>query len=237
MVMCHGPYLERQLLDIKVKPARLLQFNLSYQYLLHQLVETDGVLNLTENEDKTCILFAGRIDRDKGVFDLLEATSARLKERNDLLLVYVGDGPHLHTLRKETSLRSLTNQVKFMGYMEHRLLPSIIGQSRFVVTPSRRALPEGRPKAATEAIVLGKPVVAPDMQPFTYLITHGRNGLLYKPESVVDLGVQINALLDDQTLYNRVAAGAKKTSSTLLNTSLSFKEALEKAFLLSTHGF
>jgi glycosyltransferase involved in cell wall biosynthesis len=234
VVICHGPYLERQLRGVRVDPKRLFQFNLSYKYLLQPLTNSEEIPDLTERKTKTCILFVGRIDMDKGVFDLLEAISPRLEQNHNLNLVYVGDGPHLQTLRNEAARRTTKHQVKFMGHTDHRLIPAMIRQCRFVVTPSRAALPEGRPKAATEAIVLGRPVIAPNSDPFPYLIEHGRNGLFFEPESVTDLRAKIVALLDDLALYERLAAGAEQTGRSLMEPSTSFVQALDNAYSLST---
>jgi glycosyltransferase involved in cell wall biosynthesis len=233
VVICHGPYLEQQLLGIKVDPKRLLQFNLSYKYLLQPLPNYGEIPDLTEGKTKTCILFVGRIDADKGVFDLLEAALPRLEENSDLDLIYVGDGPHLAMLRKQSARHAFSKQIRILGYTDHRLVPSIIDQCKFLVTPSRKALPEGRTKAATEAIVLGKPVIAPNSDPFPYLIEHGKNGLLYEPQSVSDLRCKMATLLDDSALYERLAAGAAETGKNLLQSSMTFAQALEKAYSLS----
>ena len=86
-----------------------------------------------------------------------------------------------------------------------------------------------------ESLVLGVPVVAPDFGPFPYLVVHGKNGLLYRPDSINDLAQKLDMILDNDELYIRLKAGARESGDTLLVPSLTFSEAVKRAFGFATN--
>ena len=86
--------------------------------------------------------------------------------------------------------------------------------------------------AAMEGIAMGVPTIAPDSGPFPYLVKHGVNGLLFKPDCVADLRAQINKALDDNRLYIHLAQGAKESGKKLLNPPVIYLQSLEQAFAM-----
>ncbi len=98
------------------------------------------------------------------------------------------------------------------------------------VTPTRLGHAESRCKAAIEPIVFGIPVIAPDFGPFPYLIENESNGLLYAPDSVPELRDCLVRVLRDDALHQRLAEGARSTGNGLLESPLTFTQAITLAF-------
>jgi glycosyltransferase involved in cell wall biosynthesis len=230
-VVCHGPYLREQLLQVGVKPNRLFEFNWGFRHLREQS-EGLGIQAVTDDGASTVILFVGRIQDSKGVFELLDACTERLRAEPQLKLIYAGEGSDLEELRRRALERGLAGQVVFPGMVPHSQLASVIRQSKLVVTPTRGYFPEGRCMAAIESLVMEVPVIAPDFGPFPYLVKHGDNGLLFKTDSVEDLKQKIDAVLDNLDLYRRLRAGAAVSSRVLRNPSVNFSQAVTRAFEL-----
>ena len=84
--------------------------------------------------------------------------------------------------------------------------------------------------AAMEGLIMGKPVIAPNFGPFPYLVEHERSGLLYKADSVEDLGRQISRALDDHDLYKRMCAGARDAGAKLREPPVGFWDPVKLAF-------
>src|SRR5207247_11482890 len=84
------------------------------------------------------VLYAGRLSAEKGVLELVEATTG-------LNLVVAGDGP----------LRSRVPQAR--GFVPHSDLQALYARAAVVTCPSRR---EGFGVACLEAMAQGRPVVA-----------------------------------------------------------------------------
>lgn len=233
-VMCHTGFVEQQLLKVGVKPDRLFQFNLSYKYLLDQHLDQYEIRGFSADSPYTYIIFVGRMHRHKGIFDLFEAMRNRLMKDPSLRLIYIGDGPDLEELKRRVSNHAMEEHVIIPGQVDHHYLPNIIKRCTLAVTPTYRILPEARCKSAVEALVLGKPVIAPDYGPFAYLIKDGVNGLLFKPESIPDLQNKIELALSNNELYEKLRKGAIESGNALLNSARTFREALDQSFKLST---
>lgn len=229
-VVCNGPYLKDQLLEIGVKPERIFEFNWSFRHLLIESAERVSIQQLDVNDNRRMILFIGRIHSHKGVFDLLNACTDRLLRDQSVVLAYAGDGAHLEELRTEVGKRGLNDKVKFLGMVPHDALANLIGRASLVVTPTRELYPEGRCMATMEGLIMGVPVIAPNFGPFPYLVKDRVNGLLYQVDSVEDLGAKISNGLDDVELYKRLRAGADKTGRELSDARVNFYDAIKSAF-------
>lgn len=230
-VIVHGPYLKQQMIEIGVNPARLREFDWSYRNFGHGTrCEFDRSEHISENSHNTVILFIGRLQKSKGVFDLLDAVDGRLRTDASLRLVYAGDGNDLEVLRRVVVEKQLTDKVSLLGRVPHDSLPALIAQSSFVVTPTQSWFPEGYCKATIEGLVMGKPVIVPNFGSFPFLVEHGKNGLLFEPDSVVDLRRKILDLLDDDALRQRLSVGAAETSAVLRSSHFNFGDAVRDAF-------
>ena len=59
-----------------------------------------------------------------------------------------------------------------------------------------------------ESMVCGVPVVASKMMPVTELVQQGKTGLLYRGQNVDDAGKQIQTLLNDSELHQKMSTAA-----------------------------
>ena len=112
--------------------------------------------------DAKVIGFIGRLVREKGVGELLEAMGLVIKEIPEAKLLIVGD-----TLESDRDRRTrerlqqlirrnrLEDAIKFTGFRED--IPELLSIMDLFVLPSHR---EGMPRTILEAMAAGKPVVA-----------------------------------------------------------------------------
>lgn len=103
------------------------------------------------------ILFVGRMDRRKGINELLEAVGELVDQRPNLRLVFVGDGPELGAMREKARSSNWAQHVHFVG------AASAAGVARWLTAANLLALPsyaEGCPNVVIEALACGRPVVA-----------------------------------------------------------------------------
>lgn len=224
-VICNGPYLADQLRAAGVSEARLVQFNWNFRHLWAE----QPTLEAPPTQKKT-VLFIGRLQESKGVFDLLEALAPRLAEDEGVELVYAGDGGDMDRLRRRLEALRLSDRVRLLGRVPHAQLAELIRASVAVVTPTRRWFPEGRCMATLEGLVMGRPVIAPNFGPFPYAVRDGVNGLLFEPDSVPDLRRTLTSLLDDPILYQKLSAGARESASEIRGYEINYGKALKLAF-------
>jgi glycosyltransferase involved in cell wall biosynthesis len=134
------------------------------------------------------ILFAGRLSREKGVLELVDAARGHR-------LVVAGDGP----------LRARVTQAR--GWLPPDELASLYSRAAVVACPSHR---EGFGVACAEAMAHGRAVVASDVGGLRDLVVDGETGLLVPPRNAAALRGALERLLADRELRLRLGANARE---------------------------
>jgi len=232
-VVCHGPYLKDQLIRIGVSPDKIIPFDISFDDPAihgHDAFETHDFGGLH------AISYIGRIEKDKGVFDLYQAFKALGPEKERACLLFVGSGKDLEELKRRSRRDHLADRIYFKAYVPHDKIFGIIKSSYIVVTPTRSLLgdlgeaTEARCMTAMESIFMGVPVIAPDSGPFPYLIRHNDNGLLFRTNSRKALAEALSRVLVNDDLYRRIRAGALDSKKDIMTAPHSFSGAVNLAF-------
>ena len=228
-VICHGPYLHRLFIDLGVDVNRIIEFDSGLNNFItkNTIAEQNS---LRKNGVKSIIMYIGRIEMDKGVMDLLNASASRLRSDQSLRLVYIGAGRALDALEKRVAQHGIKDRVVFLGRIPHNKIGAFLQQADVLVTPTQSSFPEGRCMVVMEGFAAGVPVISPDFGPFPFLVNNRQNGLLYRPDSVKNLKKSLDTLLDNETFRKKLAAGAKKSAEQLLVPPVKFSQALQKAF-------
>jgi glycosyltransferase involved in cell wall biosynthesis len=147
-----------------------------------------------EPDDPPHVLYAGRLSREKGVLELVQAA-------RDLPLVIVGDGP-------------LRDRVPgAIGFVPHDRLLGLYERAAVVACPSHR---EGYGVVCAEAMAHGRPVVASSVGGLRDLVVDGETGLLVPPGDVAALRSALERLLGDAELRHRLGAAARERARELL---------------------
>jgi glycogen synthase len=106
------------------------------------------------------VIFAGRVERGKGVFDLLAIAECLERESpGQLRFEICGGGDALEELTKTIEEQQLGDVVRLRGRLNRPDLLAAYGDSHLVIVPTRSTFCEGMPAAAAEAILTGRPVL------------------------------------------------------------------------------
>lgn len=229
-VICHGPFTRQQLIEIGVSIDKIIEFDIDFDEAITSSIDLPGNIENFSNTAKNQILFVGRVEASKGVFELLKAAIPIIRERNWVDLIYIGEGNASGSLAREVEHKGLAHRIRFKGKIPHKEVYRQLLAGTVLVTPTRRGL-EGRCMVALEGLAMGVPVVAPDAGPFPYMIKPGVNGLLYKDGSVNSLREKITQVIDDPVYRGALAKGAIEMSATRKAQNIkTFDEALSFAF-------
>ncbi len=144
--------------------------------------------------DPPVLLFHGRVDRRKGVLDLLQALPEGVR------LVVSGIGPDLDEARARADERTT-----FLGYVPPDRAPEVYRSADVFVSPTYS---EGFSNTLLEAMASGLPTVSTDSVGVVDCLRHEENGLLHTPGDLAGLRAALTRLLDDGALRERLATTA-----------------------------
>jgi len=153
------------------------------------------------------ILFLGRLEQRRGIFELLEATASLRSALPDLRLVCAGEGDHAAVARYAARL-GIRDAVKLLG----RVGPS--GKRALLENAAVFALPchgAGLPIGLLEAMAAGLPVVTSPTGGIAEAVADGTSGFLVAPGDTATLARVLRKLLEDRALAQRMGAAARET--------------------------
>ena len=138
-------------------------------------------------EEFSCVnfLFIGRIIREKGVIELLEAAKKLKLQNFNFKLHLIGElSPNNpNTLNVDNFYKSIDNEYIFYSKSEFDVRKYII-KSDCIILPSYR---EGMPKSLLESSSMGRPILGSNTTGINELIIDNFNGLLFEPKNIDSL--------------------------------------------------
>jgi glycosyltransferase involved in cell wall biosynthesis len=140
-----------------------------------------------DEDEPPHIVYAGRLSKEKGVLELVEATRG-------LPLIVAGDGP----------LRARVPGAR--GFVPRDELERLLARAAVVACPSRR---EGFGVTCLEAMAHGKPVVASAVGGLLDLVVDDETGVLVPPRDPRALREALERLLGDPDLRHRLGSAAR----------------------------
>jgi glycosyltransferase involved in cell wall biosynthesis len=154
------------------------------------------------------ILFVGRLVREKGVFELVNAYGALDEDlRRRVGLVIVGDGPARAQLQKEASLVT-PGTIKFPGFVQREQLPAYYALAEMFVLPTYT---DTWGLVVNEAMACSAPVIVSRIAGCAAdLIQEDWNGLLIEPRDVSSLKSAISKLAGRPDLCTRMGARGRE---------------------------
>lgn len=143
-------------------------------YLVPNAIDINSLPKSEERLYEKQIIFAGRLSKEKGIFDLLEMSS---KLPQDIHLLILGSGPEEDKIREATKLRS---NIHFLGYTPRERTISLIRGSDMLIQPS---LIEGISSTLLEAMVCKTPIIATNVGGNKELLENNMSGIIIEPNS------------------------------------------------------
>lgn len=153
------------------------------------------------SQDNFYLLFVGRVVKDKGIVELVEAFK-RLEISNKLLrLIIVGPTePELDPLPPAVLNEIKTNpKIYAIGYSDK--VKYYMHLADTFVFPSHR---EGFPNVLMQAGLMACPIVASKITGNVDIIQHGTNGLLFEKGNIDSLVSSVMVIVEDKQLRQRM---------------------------------
>jgi glycosyltransferase involved in cell wall biosynthesis len=170
-------------------------------------------------------LFAGRLIKEKGVFDLLDAYSQLGPEiRRDIGLVFVGGGSSRPELVDRAS-QIQPGKIQFPGFLHREELAQVYGLAEAFIFPTHSD-PWGL--VVNEAMACGLPIVSTTVAGCTPdLVEDGSNGFVVEPCDPSGLASAMNTLATNPEMW--AAMGRKSRERIELYSPETWAEGMVKA--------
>jgi glycosyltransferase involved in cell wall biosynthesis/peptidoglycan/xylan/chitin deacetylase (PgdA/CDA1 family) len=167
-----------------------------------------GVVGEPSRNGTKRALFAGRLIREKGLFEFLEAGRICKQEGLDVEFVVCGEpdpGNRSSISTQELARWKEEGLFRFLGHVDG--IDRQIANSDVIVLPSYR---EGTPRVLLEAAAMGKPIIASDVPGCREVVIDGENGLLVPARDSTALASAMQRMLSDDRLREDMGAAGRR---------------------------
>jgi len=146
------------------------------------------------------ILFIGRLVYYKHLEVVIEALKL-LKNRCDVRLVVLGDGPMRSEWKGLVDRLNLKDRVEFKGYVSHKEKLHYLSKCRALLLPS---IFEGFGIVVLEAWAFRKPVIVVDVEPLNKIVEHGSDGFVVEKNLPATWARYIYLLMSSEELSKQL---------------------------------
>uniref|UniRef100_UPI0039A44364 glycosyltransferase family 4 protein n=1 Tax=Ornithobacterium rhinotracheale TaxID=28251 RepID=UPI0039A44364 len=184
-------------------------------------------LDLEIDENSIVLGFSGRLVKDKGIIELVNAFESLCKQRDNLTLLLVGMFEEKDKL-PEDIIQKIKNSpnIKTTGYVSYEEIENYYAVMDIYILPSYR---EGFPTSILEASSMGIPVITSKSTGCIDSIINGKTGLFINEINEFEIEKSIKQLLDNKTLMTDL--GENGTQFVKKNFEQSYVwDAIEKIY-------
>ena len=147
------------------------------------------------------ILFLARIEKDKGVFEVIEAYGNLKRKYPFIKLIIAGDGSCLEMVKKIVVQRNIKD-IEFTGYVTGERKRDVFRKSDMYVFPSYG---EGMPNSVLEAMAFGLPVITRPVGGLRDFFENGRMGFITESNEPLVIAGFIEKLILDPDTRERIS--------------------------------
>ncbi len=176
-------------------------------------------------QDRPLVTYVGRVAHEKNIEFLVKVFAQVRAKVPGAILVIAGEGPAREPLRQLVARMGLTDDVRFVGYLDRNttLLDCYAAANVFIFA-SRT---ETQGLVLLEAMAQGTPVVSTAELGTRFVLKDGA-GALVMPERVEEFAAAVGRVLVDKSLHAMLAAGGREYS--LMWSSLTLAQRLADVY-------
>ena len=158
-------------------------------------------------EQCNMVLFLGKLQQSKGIFDLLQAIAGLRATFPDVRLVCAGDGERIAVARHAESL-GIADAVKFTGWVGPSGKRALLENAAVFALPS---YDEALPMSLLEAMSAGVPAIASPVGGVQEVVVDGVTGFLVAPGDTNTLERVLGKVLADRALAERIGTAGRQS--------------------------
>ena len=174
------------------------------------------------------ILYAGRLERDKGVFDLLEMAGRLARQRpGEVEFDLCGSGSALEEIRGAAARAGLSDSFRCHGHCSQAVMRDHFAGCHAVIVPTTGDFIEGFNQVVAEGILAGRPVITSAVCPAMQYV--GGAVVEVPPDDVGAYADAVLRLLDDPAYYASILRQCRDVQEQFYDPGRSWGTALRNA--------
>jgi len=197
-----------------------------------QQIERPTSAPTSREETAKRLIYLGRIEEPKGVFDLLDAFEELARSRPDLRLSYLGDGASLGALRQEIANRDLENVVDTPGHVASSETHETLANCHILVCPTRTSFNEGLAFVCFEAALHAVPTIMSTVVPAHDLLKGGC--AVFEADSACAMTHTLARIIDDPSYWEELSHNSLKCAEVVFDRDQSWGSQLYRALLAAS---
>jgi glycosyltransferase involved in cell wall biosynthesis len=152
--------------------------------------------NAPAQKERRMVLFMSRLEKKKGVYELVNAFANAAADFPDVDMVIAGDGREYNDLRALVTSRKLDRRIKFTGFVSGEEKAQLLVGCDVFALPTYHA--EGLPVVLLEAMGAGKVLLTSNAGGIRHIVHEPDNGAILEKVSVEAVETALRRLLSDQ---------------------------------------
>jgi len=169
--------------------------------------ESDAMRRELGLEGRLILGFTGFVRPWHGLTRVVEAMAA-LRDRSDLHLLVVGDGPGRKELEDRAQVLGLTDRLTILGIVDRDKVGAYVATFDIALQP--HVVAYASPLKLFEYMAMGRAIIAPDQANIREVLRHERDALLFDPNQPLSFQAAITRLCADPDLRKRLGEGAAR---------------------------
>jgi len=151
------------------------------------------------------ILFLSRLEREKGIFETIDAVSILIQKGFSVSLSIAGDGMMMDKLKHYVNKQKISkNSICFLGYLKKNEKSIVLADHHIYCLPTYYG--EGLPNSILEAMAFGLPVVTRPVGGIADFFRSEKMGILCQGKTANEIAVSLEKIIENKEMMIQMSA-------------------------------
>ncbi|HAT4124676.1 TPA: glycosyltransferase family 4 protein [Clostridium perfringens] len=183
---------------------------------------------INRNLKSNRIVFIGRVEKEKGIYDLIEVSKKIVQYNSQIKFIICGDG-ELENIRILIKRFNLENNFELLGWVDNKDILRELKKAEIFVLPSHK---EAMPISILEAMSCGVPIISTKVGSIPEFIIDGKNGFLFNAGNINQFNEKILKILNNEDIRKRISKNNLKDVNEKYSNKINHKNLRKLYFEL-----
>lgn len=189
-IICVSDSLRKRLIHFGIEKDKIVVIPNGVDVRIFKRIKNPEILKpyLSKIDKDKIVLFAGRLDAQKGVEYLIRAIPKVISKYNKVHIIILGNGKLENHLKELVNILKINSKITFIDMIPYHIMPELYSSCDIFCLPS---IHEGFPLSIAEALSIGLVIVASNVEGTPEAIQENVNGFLFKPKNIKELSIKL----------------------------------------------